>query len=170
MARWWQVLAVVAVAALAFGGGLLFLSHEDDETPGAGGGFFTPAPAGSPAPVDSAGLVAQAAERGCAARALTDPAYQVTVETEPDPPRVEGTTFRLRVTRDGRPVEGARVCLLAAMTEMSHAGVSEETREVAPGLYEGQTSFAMRGDWSGRVKVIETGQPAVGIPFGLDVQ
>ncbi|MDP8927043.1 MAG: FixH family protein, partial [Actinomycetota bacterium] len=111
MSRWWQVLVVVAVAALAFGGGLLFFSGGDDETPAGRAGFFTPAPARSAAPPDVAALAAQAAERGCAARALRDPAYNVAVETEPEPPRVEGTTFRLRVTRDGSPVEGARVCL-----------------------------------------------------------
>ncbi len=166
----WQILAVVAVAALAFGGGLLFLSDGDDGLPTGRAGFFTPAPAGSAAPPDTAELAAQAAERGCAAPAVTDPAYKVAVETEPDPPRVEGTTFRLRVTRDGSPVTGARVCLLADMSEMSHEGVSEEAREVAPGLYEVQTGFAMRGGWSGRVKVIEPGRPAVGVPFGIDVQ
>ncbi len=170
MSRWWQVLVVVAVAALAFGGGLLFFSGGDDETPAGRAGFFTPAPARSAAPPDVAALAAQAAERGCAARALRDPAYNVAVETEPEPPRVEGTTFRLRVTRDGSPVEGARVCLLAAMAEMSHKGVSEEAHEVAPGVYEVQTGFAMRGGWSGRVKVIEAGRPAVEAPFGINVQ
>lgn len=169
MARWWRIVAVMAVAVVAFGGGLLLFSGDGGEPPAGTAGFFTPAPAGS-SPPDTAALAAQAAEQGCAARALTDPAYEVAVESEPDPPRAEGTTFRLRVTRDGEPVEGAQVCLLAAMTEMSHEGVSEEAAEVAPGVYQAETGFVMRGGWSGKVKVIEHGRPAVAVGFGIDVQ
>ncbi|HEX2027507.1 MAG TPA: FixH family protein [Nitriliruptorales bacterium] len=168
MTRWWRVLGVLAVASIAFGGGLLLFSDGDGEPPPSTG-FFTPGPAGS-ASLDTAALATQAAELGCAARTVRDDAYRVTVDSDPQPPRAEGTTFRLRVTRDGQPVEGARVCFLADMTEMSHRGVNEEAVEVGPGVYQVETSFVMRGGWSGRVKVIEQGQPAVAVGFGIDVQ
>ncbi|MDQ3973586.1 MAG: hypothetical protein M3276_04505 [Actinomycetota bacterium] len=39
-----------------------------------------------------------------------------------------------------------------------------------PGRYDASLTFPMRGRWTGTVKVIEPGQPAVAIPVSFDVE
>ncbi|MEW6153638.1 MAG: copper resistance protein CopC [Actinomycetota bacterium] len=100
----------------------------------------------------------------------TDPAYSATVDSEPDPPRLEGTTFRLAVRRDGRPVTGAQVCFAADMPEMEHPGVSAMAREASGGRYDVDMKFIMAGTWSAAIVVAEPGRPVALVPLRIQVR
>ncbi len=127
MSRPMQIAVVVAVALVGFAGAFVALGGGSD-TPPAG-----PTPtATAPGETDAATDADLAAQLGCRAPTRRDPSYEARLETQPDPPAAEGTTFQVLVSRDGQPVAGARVCLGAAMTDMAHGGASEEAREAAP--------------------------------------
>ncbi len=108
-----------------------------------------------------------AARRGCVVEAPRDPSYSAELE---EPVRMGETTHVLRVSRDGRPVSGARVCLTVDMVGMSAMGVGDEAREVAPGRYEVSLHFAMPGPWKGTVLVEEQGaSQEVSVPLTFEV-
>lgn len=107
-----------------------------------------------------------AAEEGCAQRVKEDPSYRVTWDQAP---RMALTRYRLTVTRDGRAVRGAQICLTAYMKGMSAMAVADNGREVAPGTYEVTLVFEMGGRWPARVLVAEPGQAVVAVPFDLRV-
>lgn len=81
------------------------------------------------------------------------PELDITVEPDPDPPKIEGTTFVVAVAEDGEPVTGAEVSVSLGMTEHSHSGVSDDAEETEPGRYEARLSFPMRGKWAGSARV-----------------
>lgn len=95
----------------------------------------------------------------CPKDARLDAAYAVEVSGT----LVSSTEMTLRVTRDGEPVTGATVCMVADMTGMSHAGISESAEEVSGGDYKLATRFGMRGRWDGEVIVVD-GDNAVLVP------
>jgi YtkA-like len=66
----------------------------------------------------------------------------------PQPVRVGPAVLTVGL-RDGAgaSVQGARVGLEADMSHPGMAPVLAETREVAPGKYQGSLEFAMPGDW-----------------------
>ncbi len=99
-----------------------------------------------------------------------DPAYNVTVASDPDPPRAEGTTFLLTVRRDGKPVTGAKVCMDVDMPDMQHPGVSIVTTEASPGRYGASVRFSMVGAWTGSITVAEPEKAAVSAPMRLEVK
>jgi hypothetical protein len=72
-----------------------------------------------------------------------------TYESDPKPPRLGVNTFTVTLTSTGgERLGGAQVSLEG---DMSHAGMSPvfgETRELAPGLYQGTLDLNMRGDWT----------------------
>ena len=103
-------------------------------------------------------------------RGKRDPAYDVTVESEPDPPRAEGTTFLLSVRRDGEPVTGAKVCMDLDMPDMQHPGVSIVTTEDSPGRYGARLRFSMVGAWTGSITIAEPEKAAVSAPMRLEVE
>lgn len=94
-----------------------------------------------------------------------DPAYQATVAPDPNPPSVEGTTFRITVRRDGSPVTGAKVCLTADMPEMQHPAVSKVAKELSGGRYEVELKFEMGGAWAASVVIAEPGRPVALVPM-----
>lgn len=146
-------LAVVAVVAAAgFGGALLV----------AGGGDDDGAADEQPQPVDE--HVREPAE------AATEADYEVAVDMDPDPPRLEGTAFAVRVTHDGEPVTGADVVVRADMDGHAHEGMSATASEVDPGLYQtDEQPFPMRGDWIGQVSVSgDDGSTSAPIRFTVD--
>lgn len=126
-----------------------------------------------------------AAEDGCAQRARTDPSYRVHLSRTGAAAGMAGmggmegmggmagmaapgrTTYRLRVLHDGRPVQGARVCLGASMEGMSAMAVVDEAEETSAGTYEVTVDFAMGGVWPARVVVDERGRPPVAVSFDL---
>lgn len=108
-----------------------------------------------------------AAEKGCAQRVRQDTSYQVRFD---QPPGMDVTRYRLAVTRAGRPVTGAEVCLNAYMKGMSAMAVADRGREVAPGSYEVSLTFEMGGRWPGRVLIAEPGRSVVAVPLDLRVK
>lgn len=145
-------IAVVAfvVALLAFSGG-----SSKDETVDASGQITVP------------GTAAQGS--GCAGEAKADAAYTVTMDSDPSPPRAEGTTFHLTVRHDGKAVTGATVCLTADMTEMHHEGINNEAKEASGGKYDTTLKFGMRGPYGGSVIIAEPGKAAVSVPITFTV-
>ncbi len=107
-----------------------------------------------------------AAETGCAQRAREDPSYEARFIDEP---QIEVLTYRVAITREGEEVEGADVCLSAYMQGMSAMATTGAAREVSPGVYEVSLTFEMGGRWSGRVLVVEPGQPVAAIPLTLEI-
>ncbi len=88
--------------------------------------------------------------------------------------RFEGTVSMdkskhvLRVTRDGKPVAGAQVCINTAMVGMTSMHYTAEGREVAPGRYEVPVKFEMNGVYRGNVTATESGDE-VSIPVSVKV-
>ncbi|MDQ6727196.1 MAG: FixH family protein [Actinomycetota bacterium] len=98
-----------------------------------------------------------------------DPSYGVAVDSSPNPPKPDGTTFHLAVSHDGTAVTGAKVCLTADMTDMQHAGVSDVSKEAAAGVYDATINFGMGGAWSAAVTIAEPGKPVVTVPVKFQV-
>lgn len=108
-------------------------------------------------------------ERSCG-QGTPDLSYSVKVESDPDPPKAEGTTFHLAVSQDGKAVTGAKVCLEADMPGMEHRGVFTVARDATAGRYEVKLEFSMTGTWSGSVTIAQSGKPAVSVPLEIEVQ
>ncbi len=167
-----RVAALVVVAAVAFGAALLVFTDGSGEPAEVGSG-----PAASTNTTNASGSGAaggrQAEEDPCVHSdvvGVDQAGYVVTVATEPDPPRPQGTTFEIRVERDGAPVSGATVCVSADMAAMSHADASGQADEVGAGRYELAISFGMRGSWTGRVLILEPGERPASKPIGFSVK
>ncbi|MDQ2827126.1 MAG: FixH family protein [Actinomycetota bacterium] len=150
-------IAVVAfVAALiAFSGG----SSSKKTTVDASGQINVPTSA-----VSGAGAGAGA---GCTGGAA-DAAYTVVMDSDPNPPRAEGTTFHLTVRHDGKAVTGAKVCMVADMTEMHHQGINSDAKEASGGKYDATLKFGMRGPYAASVVVVDAGK-AVSVPITFQV-
>lgn len=112
------------------------------------------------------GRFSDAAERGCAQRVREDSSYRVRFVQQP---RMDVARYRLAVTRDGRAVTGAAVCLNAYMAGMSAMATTDAGREVSAGTYEVSLLFEMPGAWVGRVLIAEPGKSAVAVPMKLRV-
>ncbi|MBW3646034.1 MAG: FixH family protein [Actinobacteria bacterium] len=108
----------------------------------------------------------QAAEEGCIAEPLPNPAYEVELV---GPIEFTKTNYELTISREGEPVTGARVCLDAAMGGMSAMSLNDEAEEVAPGRYELYLPFQMPGPWDASVLVDEPGRERVALPLSFDV-
>lgn len=108
-----------------------------------------------------------AAEEGCAQRLPEDPSYRVRWSQQPS---TDLTRYRLSVTREGRPVRGAEVCVSSYMKGMSAMATTDRGREVTPGSYEVALTFEMGGRWPARVLIAEPGRPVVAVPLLLEVR
>lgn len=107
------------------------------------------------------------AEAGCALDAAEDAAYASTLEGEPS---TEQMDYVLVITRNGQPVDGARVCLTTTMTGMSAMATTDEAEGVGNGRYRISIDFAMAGPWSAMVLVREQGNTTVALPLDFDVK
>jgi hypothetical protein len=107
-----------------------------------------------------------AAANSCAQQVPVDRSYQVQWEQEP---RTDQSAYRIKVTKGGSPVTGARVCVNAYMLGMSAMAVTDIGREVGPGTYELRLTFEMGDEWAGQVLVTESGKPMVSVPLHLNV-
>ena len=74
----------------------------------------------------------------------------------------------VRVTRDGRPVSGAQVCLNTAMVGMSTMKYTAKGDELAPGRYGVGFKFEMEGTYRGNV-VTKQGGKEISIPVSVKV-
>jgi len=125
---------------------------------------------GSSNQVDAGGQIPVPAGQGSGCGAgKADPAYAVSVGSDPNPPRVEGTTFHLTVRHDGKAVTGAKVCVTADMTEMHHEGIDNEAKEASGGRYDTTLRFAMRGPYGASVSIVEPGKAVVSVPITFQV-
>lgn len=95
--------------------------------------------------------------------------YAVSVGSDPDPPKAEGTTFHLTVRHDGQAVTGAKVCINADMAEMHHEGIGGPAKEAGGGTYDATLKFGMRGPYAASVVIREKGKPAVAVPLSFQV-
>jgi hypothetical protein len=69
-------------------------------------------------------------------------------ESDPKLPRVGLNTFTVTLTAaSGERLAGAQVSLEGDMSHAGMAPVFGETRELAPGRYQGRLDLNMRGDW-----------------------
>jgi hypothetical protein len=82
--------------------------------------------------------------------------FQVTLSTEPTPPKVGATKFQVKVSRNGQPVSGATVKLSSSMPSMKMPG-PDVTLKPAGDHYEGTGKLAMAGDWEATVTVSAAG-------------
>ena len=98
-----------------------------------------------------------------------DDSYSVAVASDPDPPRPEGTTFRLTVRQGGRAVTGAKVCVTADMPTMLHPGLNTVAKELPGGRYETLVKFGMGGNWKASVIIAEPNKPVVSVTVLIDV-
>ncbi|HEV2759033.1 MAG TPA: FixH family protein [Acidimicrobiales bacterium] len=143
------VLAVALVSFLLYSVG----GYEGESDVFAGGQRNTSAPASS----------------GACGLGPPDDSYSITVASDPDPPRPEGTTFRLVVRQGGRAVTGAKVCMTADMPDMPHPGLSTVAKEGAGGRYETVVKFAMGGSWKASITIAEPGKPVVSVSVPIEV-
>ena len=105
----------------------------------------------------------------CQMKSVTDPAYQIRLEEQPE---VNTSTYHIAVTRDGRPVTGALVCMRVDMGgrgNMSGMAASNVAEEVAPGRYRIAIRLVMSGYWRGIVIIDDESGDPVGIPLELEV-
>jgi hypothetical protein len=98
-----------------------------------------------------------------------DDSYSVAFTSDPDPPRPEGTTFRLTVRQGSRVVTGAKVCVMADMPTMEHPGLNTAAKELAGGRYETVVKFGMGGSWRASVTIAEPGKPVVTATVNIEV-
>lgn len=118
------------------------------------------------------GDVAEGSGHAATDAALAEPesGYDVDVEPDPDPPKVEGTTLIVTVTDGGEPVTGATVRVAMEMDRHAHDGVTGQGEETEPGRYEVRVTFVMRGRWSGSVRVTADDAPETREPVSYEVQ
>lgn len=150
---------LVAVAVVAFGGA--FLAFR-----GGGSGDSTVAAASSTTTAAVAGASSGPAGP-CPSNAKVDAAYSVALAGDA---KSESSSVAVVVTRDGKAVTGAKVCIAAAMTGMSHGGISGLGAEMPGGRYEFEASLGMRGTWAGTVTIGESGRAPASVPLTFEVQ
>lgn len=128
------------------------------------GGYEEDLLAGGPA-----AQLAGSAAAGACGQGTPDDSYSVAVTSDPDPPRPEGTTFRLTVRQGGRAVTGAKVCMMADMPSMEHPGLTTVAKEGSGGRYETVVKFGMGGSWKAGVTIAEPGKPIVVVTVLIEV-
>ena len=116
-----------------------------------------------------AAQLAGPAAAGACGQGTPDDSYSVAVASDPDPPRPEGTTFRLTVRQGGRAVTGAKVCVVADMPSMEHPGLTTVAKEGSGGRYETLVKFGMGGTWKAGVTIAEPGKPIVTVTVPIEV-
>lgn len=117
----------------------------------------------------SAAKLAEPAGAGACGFGQPDDSYSVAITSDPDPPRPEGTTFRLTVRQGSRAVTGAKVCVNADMPTMQHPGLSGVAKEGPGGRYETVVKFGMGGSWRAAVTINEPGKPIVTLTVPIEV-
>lgn len=98
-----------------------------------------------------------------------DTSYTVSVTSDPNPPRPDGTTFHMAVKHNGDPVTGAKVCLAADMPDMQHPGVNKTAKEQPGGVYDADLKFSMVGSWVASVTIAETGHSPVALTMVFQI-
>jgi hypothetical protein len=111
--------------------------------------------------------LADDARAGCVTTSPEDPAYQAQLL---GPMRSQEAEHEVEITRDGRPVVGAKVCTKVYMVGMEAMGSSDgKAVEVSPGVYRLTIVFPMGGAWQGALLVTQRGQARISVPLRFDV-
>lgn len=85
---------------------------------------------------------------GCSRASEQQPAVAVELRVSPEPLALGPATVTVTLVDEAkRPIQGADVVIEGTMSHAGMASVNTQTREVAPGRYEGAFEFAMSGDW-----------------------
>ena len=121
---------------------------------GCGGGEQSTGTSNMPMP-------APAAQAPAAAPATGN--VEVTLTTQPDPPKMGETTFEAMVMQGGQPVMDADVSVVLFMAAMPSMNMPEMKNSVAlkhegNGRYRGTGSVMMAGSWDATVSVKRGGQ------------
>jgi len=103
--------------------------------------------------------------RGCPLRADEDPSYAAAFEGAVS---VDETAHTLRISQDGRPLTGAKVCVNTEMVGMSAMGYSAKAQERAPGRYQVGFRFGMAGNYRTNL-IAKKGSGEVSIPMIVKV-
>lgn len=77
--------------------------------------------------------------------------------------------FEVRLGDHGRPVDGARIRLIATMPEMAGSPLSYQTRAIGQGRYEVTCPLTMFGHWQIMTTVSRPGAAALRHAFGLSL-
>ena len=106
-------------------------------------------------------MPAPAAEAPAAAPASGN--VEVTLTTQPDPPKMGETTFEAMVMQGGQPVTDADVSVelfMAAMPSMNMAEMKNSVplKHEGNGRYRGAGNVMMAGSWDATVSVKRSGQ------------
>jgi len=112
----------------------------------------------------------QVPARECQMDAVSDASYAVEFLT---PFSVAPTAHTLRITRDGAPVTGAKVCVRADMSgvgRISGMGISDVAQETAPGVYDVPVRFEMGGFWNGTVIIADGPRTPVVVTVPIEVR
>lgn len=85
---------------------------------------------------------------GCRDRDADAPEVTVSWQVRPHPPDTGRATVAVVLADTaGHPLQGAEVAVEGIMTHPGMAPVTAGASEVAPGRYEAELHFTMRGDW-----------------------
>ncbi|MBA3746079.1 MAG: FixH family protein [Solirubrobacterales bacterium] len=103
--------------------------------------------------------------KACPRQAAADASYASRFEAAVS---MSANKHVLRVTKDGRPLSGAAVCVNTAMVGMRSMRYSARGRELAPGRYEVGVKFAMQGTYRGNVVTTQDGRE-ISIPVTVKV-
>lgn len=104
--------------------------------------------------------------KGCPLAADTNRSYSSRFEGAVS---MDQSTHVLRVSRSGRPVSGAAVCINTEMIGMSGMGYTAKAHELNPGRYRVGFRFAMAGDYRANV-VTRKGTAEVSTPLIVKVR
>ncbi|MBA3746078.1 MAG: FixH family protein [Solirubrobacterales bacterium] len=104
--------------------------------------------------------------RGCPLKADTDRSYTGRFEGAVS---VQQTTHVLQVSRNGRPLTGAKLCVNTEMIGMSGMGYSATASERSPGRYQVGFRFGMAGDYRTNL-IAKNGFDEVSIPLVVKVR
>jgi len=106
---------------------------------------------------------------GSCGKGKPDSTYSVSWSFDVDPPIPGYSTIHLTVRHGGRPVTGARVCVVADMPDMGHSGTDSAAEEMPGGRYDAELDFSMGGSWAATVTIAEPGAAVVSLPLAFRV-
>jgi hypothetical protein len=71
----------------------------------------------------------------------------------------QSTPIQIKILdREGKPVKGAKVSADLDMQGMSHGDISMKMQETGNGVYVGQATFEMEGDYTATIKIDDNGE------------
>ncbi len=81
----------------------------------------------------------------------SNPALEIELSTQPDPPRMDDVELLVTLTQDGQPLAGAEVEVMMDHSDMTGMTMSGTASEQGNGRYALVANFSMSGSWKGVV-------------------